>query len=297
MLRHAVFTSLLFCSSIAAARIGPEIAYSTATQVYLVNLDGSGKVQLYRSRSNNYINSVALKPGGGTIAFVENGTLKFIDYNSSGTAVWTTHTIIPNCYRLADVHFAPDGGSVIYRELCANQNTPIKRVAVPTLTTPNPSPTTIASIVENVQDLGPMDQSGSSFIYTDYTGTNVELRRHNLNGADSASPIAATSSPSAQLRYPDISGDGSKILISDSPLDASAYPGTGYTSEIDAVSGASIRSNFVLGRKGNYAPDGVQVVFIAAYSYNEKYIRYIDRDGLPHQIGGSGIYTAVDWGN
>lgn len=297
MTRSLIIAVLLATTGVAAqaqTRVGPEIAYSTATEIYLVNPDGSAKIRLYRSRSNDFISSVALKPGGGTIAFVENWALKFLDYNSTGQLVGTVRTIRPDCYRLADVHYHPDAQSVIYRDLCGG-NGKVKRVAVPLSTTDAPVPTFLFND-SRIQDLGPMAPDGRSFIYTLSTETQMELRRHYVDGtADPVGPLATATT--TQVRYPDISHDGAKILFSDSPLATTAYPGAGFTNEIDSTSGAPVRTNFIPGRWARYAPGDQKIVFIAYKSYNERYLRYLDENNQVKQIGGKGIYVSVDWGD
>ncbi|HVL77283.1 MAG TPA: hypothetical protein VM406_14810 [Noviherbaspirillum sp.] len=292
MFRPLIISVLLATSASAWARIGPEIAYSTQTEVYLVNADGSGKVRLHRSKSNDFISSVALKPGGGTIAFVENWTLKFLDYNSAGQPVGTIRTIRPSCYRLADVHFHPDGNSVLYWEVCGNDGV-VKRVAVPTSANPNPLPETLFTVTD-LQELGHWEPGGNSFLYTVLTPTSIELRRRYTDGtADPANPIASSTH---HIKYPEVSGSGDRILISDSPLAAGAYPGPGYTSEIDS-SGSVVRPNFISGRMGRYAPgNDPRIVFIFQKSYNERYLQYLDGSGQVRRIGGKGVYVSVDWG-
>ena len=295
MKMHFLLGSLLLASAgTAYARTGPEIAYSTATEIYLVNPDGSGKVRLYRSKSNDFISSVALKPGGGTIAFVENWALKFLDYDNSGRVVGTVRTIKPDCYRLADVHYHPDAQSVIYRDLCGGAGK-VKQVAVPASATVTPVPT-VHFNDSRIQDLGPVAPDGQSFVYTIVTETQMELRRHYLDGtADPVAPLATASA--TQVRYPDISHDGARILFSDSAIAAAAWPGPGYTSEIDSMSGTPIRTNFISGRLARYAPGDNRIIFIAYNSYNERYLRYLDASNQVKQIGGRGVYWSVDWGD
>jgi hypothetical protein len=294
MFRPIIIAVLLATSAPALSRVGPEIAYSTATEIYLVNPDGSGKVRLYRSKSNDFISSVALKPGGGTIAFVENWTLKFLDYDNSGRVVGAVRTIRPDCYRLADVHYHPDAQSVIYRDLCGGGGK-VKQVAVPASATSTPVPT-VHFEDSRIQDLGPLASDGRSVVYTIVTATQMELRRHYIDGtADPVDPLATASA--TQIRYPDISHDGARILFSDSAIAAAAWPGPGFTSEIDSTSGAPIRTNFISGRLARYAPGDTRIVFIAYNSYNDRYLRYLDEQNQVKQIGGRGVYWSVDWGD
>jgi hypothetical protein len=296
MFRTLVIAALLATSAPALARIGPEIAFTTSTEVYLINPDGSGKVRLYRSKSNDYISSIALRPDGGQIAIVENWALKFIDYSAAGRVIGTIRTIRPGCVRLADVHYHPDGNSVLYSELCASTRE-VKQVSVPTSANPNPAPTTHLSDPDLI-DIA-WDPSGNSFVYSKLVGNQMELRRHYIDGTPDpidpllVSPAGATD----QVRYPDVSGDGTRILYSSTPMDAGAYPGAGFTSEIDATSGVSIRSNFISGRKARYAPDNLRIVFIVANSFNDKSIRYREANGTIRQVAGRNNYSAVDWGN
>lgn len=296
MLRPLMLATLLVTSAPAFARIGPEVAYATATEVYLINPDGTGKVRLYRSKSNDFISTIALKPGGGLIAIVENWKLKFIEYNAAGQVTGTVRTVAPTCSRLADVHFHPNGGSVLYWELCPT-NKIVKSVAVPTSAAPNPTPTTLFSD-PNLQDLGPWEPAANSFLYATVASDHMELRRHYTDGT--ADPSAAIYSSvigtAEQVRYPDVSSDGARILIASSP-EAAAYPGPGFTSEIDAATGAVLRPNFITGRRANYASDGVRAAFVFANSYNDQYLRYRDGTGQIRQIAGRNHYSAVDWGD
>lgn len=295
MFRYLPIALMLASTAPAAARVGPEIAYSTSTEVYLVNPDGTGKVRLYRSKSNDFISSVALKPGGGALAIVENWALKFISYDAQGRIQGTVRAVKPTCYRLADVSYSADGNSVLYREVCPN-GAVVKQVAVPTAAAPNPVPQTLFSNAA-LQDLGPWEAGGTSFLYTTIAVDHMELRRHFTDGSpDPADPIAVSNPSTDQIRYADASPDGSKILISDSPKDAAAYPSPGFTSEIDAVTGSVIRSN-VTGRDANYAPDSVRFVFIVANSYNDQYLRYLDSTNQVKQIAGRAHYSSVDWGD
>jgi len=295
MLRPILLATLIV-SSPALSRTGPEIAFTTSTEVYLVNPDGSGKVRLYRSKSNDYISSISLKPGGGQVAIVENWALKFIDYDNVGRVTGTVRTIRPTCFRLSDVHYHPNGNSVLYTESC-NSSGAVKQVAIPTSGNPSPAPTTHLSD-PGLADIA-WDPSGNSFVYSKLTGTQMELRRYYVDGT--AQPVAPliVSSPGAtdQIRYPDVSNDGAKILIASSPMDAGAYPGAGLTSEINASNGASIQSNFIGGRKARYAPDNTRVVFIFGTSFIDKYIRYREANGTIRQVAGRDKYSAVDWGN
>lgn len=292
-----IFVFLASAAAAAAqARVGPEIAYSTATEVYLVNADGSGKVRLHRSKSNDFISSIALKPGGGTVAWVENWTLKFLDYDSAGRPAGIVRTIRPVCYRLADVHFHPDAGSVSYQELCPEGRV-VKRIAVPVAANPAPSPTVLFTRA-GLQDLGSWDPSGISFVYSAETATGMELRRFFTDGRADPDGLITTAADqgSLQARAPDVSPDGQRILIAHSPFMAACCPGPGSTSEIDAQSGNPIRPNFITGNKARYAPDGARAIYIHAVSYNERYLRYIDTNGLTKQIGGRAVYWSVDWG-
>lgn len=298
MFRPLMIAMLLVTGSAQAiARTGPEIAYSTATEVYLINHDGSGKVRLHRSKSNDFISSVALRPGGGMVAWVENWTLKFLEYDGAGRPTSVVRTVRPVCYRLADVHFHPDAGAVSYQEICPEGRV-VKRIAVPTAANPNPTPSVLFTHAD-LQDLGSWDPGGLSFVYTSLTATGMELRRHFTDGTtDPTSPITTTAEQnSLQLRSPDVSQDGERILIAHSPFIAACCPGPGSTSEIDAQSGTAIRPHFIAGNKARYAPDGVRAIYIYAVSYNERYLRYIDTDGLPKQIGGKAVYWSVDWGD
>jgi hypothetical protein len=285
MFRSLLMAALLAQGAPLLARTGPEIAYSTSSSVYLVNPNGSGKVQLYRGKGNSFISSVSLKPGGGEIAIVDNWVLKFVDYDSSGRQVGTTRSIASTCFRLADVHYRPDGSSVLYQELCGNDRY-VKQVAVPTVANPSPAPSTLLTS-PYLTDVT-WDADGQGFVYALTTDTQWELRRHHLAGGDDL--IAARAQP--QFRFPDVANSGATLVISDSPLGTAS----GFTSEIDAQNGTSIRSNFVAGQMARYSPDDTRVLFIAKQG-SGSYLRIKEPTNLQTQIGGRDSYSSVDWGN
>lgn len=284
----ATLFSTVVISTQAVAGVGPEIAYSTQTEVYLINPDGSGKVRLYRSKSNNFISSVSLKPGGGQIAFVEDWVVKVLDFDALGRPVGSVRSIAPACYRLSNVRYHPDGHSVLFQEGCGDKSE-IKRSAIPSATDPKPAATVL--FTENSSDDNLLESAwssdGSSVVYSMVTATQYELRRRTLGGTDDL--LFARSRE--QIRYPDVSPDGTKILISNYALGTSL--GVGYTSEFNTQEG-SLGPNFK-GQYARYEPNGSRIVFIDHETYNARYLRYREQNGLTKQIGGKASYGSVDW--
>jgi Tol biopolymer transport system component len=284
----AILVSTVAIAAPAAADVGPKIAYSTQTEVYLINPDGSGKVRLHRSRSNDFISSVSLRPGGGQIAFVENWAVKFIDFDVAGRPVGPIRTIGPSCYRLYNVRYHPDGNSVLFHELCGDKSE-IKQSAVPSAAVPKPVANVLFtenSSADYLQESA-WDPSGSSIVYSISTATQYELRRLSLGGSDDLL-FARTGE---QIRYPDVSPDGTRILISNYALGTSL--GVGYTSELSIQDG-SLSPNFK-GQYARYEPNGTRILFIDYQTYNARYLRYRDSNGLPGQIGGKAVYWSIDW--
>ncbi len=291
MLRPMIIAAALLATAAAAeARVGPEIAYSTGSEVYLVNPDGSGKVRIYRGKGNNFISSVSLRKDGGAAAFVENWVVKFINFTSTGLQQGTVRSI-PTCYRSADVNYRPDGQSVVYQELCGSGRS-IKLITVPSDANPNPVPQTLVSNPD-VIDVGGWDSAGASFVYTISNAVGWEVRRHFVGGADVL--VTSVASPGPQLRFPAISPDGSRVIASDWN-GSNAISGTGYIDEFDSSSGAVLRSNFVAGQRADYSPTDGRILFMAKDGRSQ-YLRYLDTNGLTKQIGGSGTFNDVDWGD
>lgn len=276
----------------AQARTGPEIAYAAGSEIYLVNPDGSGKVRIYRGKGGSFISSVSLRKDGGGAAFVENWIVKFVNFTSTGQLQGAVRSI-PTCYRSADVNYRPDRLAVVYQESCGSSRS-IKLVAVPSDANPNPVPQTLV-INPYVIDVGGWDAAGASFVYTLSNEVGWELRRHFVGGGDVL--VASASSPGPQLRYPAISADGSRVLASDWN-GSYAIAGTGYVDEFDSSSGASLRSNFITGQRADYSPyAGDARVLFTIKEGRSQYLRYLDTDGLPKQIGGSGTFNDIDWGD
>lgn len=284
----ATLLSTAVMATPAAADVGPKIAYSTQTEIYLINPNGSGKVRLHRSRSNDFISSVSLRPNGGQIAFVENWVVKFMDFDASGRPVGSIRAIKPSCFRLANVRYHPNGESVLFQEYCGDKSE-IKQSAVPSAS--NPEPVATVWFMENSSAEGlfesAWDPSGSSIVYSRWGPNQSELRRLTLGGSDDLL-FARTSE---QIRYPDVSPDGTRILISNYALATTL--GVGYTSEFNTQDG-SLGPNFK-GQYARYEPNGSRVVFIDYETYNARYLRYRNPDGSPGQIGGKAVYWSVDW--
>jgi hypothetical protein len=290
MFRPMIFAAALLATAAAAeARVGPEIAYSTGSEINLVNPDGSGKVRIYRGKGNNFISSVSLRKDGGAAAFVENWVVKFINFTNTGLQQGTVRSI-PTCYRSADVNYRPDGQSVVYQELCGSGKS-IKLIAVPTDANPNPVPQTLISNAD-VIDVGGWDSAGASFVYTVSNAVGWELRRHFVDGADVL--VTSAASPGPQLRFPALSPDGTRVIASDWN-GSNAISGTGYIDEFDSTSGAAVRSNVIPGQRADYSPTDGRILFMAKDGRSQ-YLRYLDTNGLTKQIGGSGTFNDIDWG-
>ena len=290
MFRTMIFAAALLATTAAAeARVGPEIAYSTGSEIFLVNPDGSGKVRIYRGKGSNFISSVSLRKDGGGAAFVENWVVKFINFTSTGQQQGTVRSI-PTCYRSADVNYRPDRQSVVYQELCGSGRS-IKLIEVPSDANPNPVPQTLISNPDII-DVGGWDSDGASFVYTIANGVGWEVRRHFVGGADVL--VASAASPGPQLRFPAISPDGLRVIASDWN-GSNAISGTGYIDEYDLSSGAALRSNFITGQRADYSPADGRILFMAKDGRSQ-YLRYLDTNGLTKQIGGSGTFHDIDWG-
>jgi hypothetical protein len=291
-MRIILGAALLASSGPALARVGPEIAYSSGSEIYLVNPDGSGKVRIYRGKGNSFISSVSLVKDGGGAAFVENWVVKFVSFTSTGQQVGAVRSI-PTCYRSADVNYRPDRQSVVYQELCGSGRS-IKLVAVPSDANPNPVPETLVSNPDII-DVGGWDGAGASFVYTLSNAAGWELRRHFVGGGDVL--VASASSPGPQLRYPAISPDGLRVIAADWN-GSNAIAGTGYIDEYDSSSGAPVRSNFITGQRADYSPySGDARILFTVKEGRSQYLRYLDSDGLTKQIGGSGTFNDIDWGD
>lgn len=281
---------LLTATAPALARVGPEIAYSTGREIHLISPSGAGKVSIYQNKGNSFVSSVSLKTDGGAAAFVDNWVVKFISFTASGQRIGPVRSI-PTCYRSSDVNYRPGADAVIYHELCGQDHF-IKLVAVPSDANPTPAPQLLVSN-RYIVDVGSWDAAGASFVYTVSDEIGWEIRRRFLSGEDVR--VVAKSSPGPQLRHPSISPDGSKVLASDWN-GTSKLADTGYVDEYSTASGSSVRSNFIPGQRADYAPLDSRVIFIEKES-RAQYLRYLDTDGLTKQIGGSGIFSDVDWGD
>lgn len=106
-------------STAGTATIGPPIAYSTTSTIYLVNPDGTGLRSLYTAPRKLSVNSLDLKAGGGEVAFIENYRLKILAYDNNGLPVGAARAISIPCGTILAVDHHPSDGSVIARDGCS----------------------------------------------------------------------------------------------------------------------------------------------------------------------------------
>ena len=293
MFRSLIICALVATATPAAARVGPEIAYTINNEIYLINPGGSGKVRIYRGKGSGFIDSVSLKKDGGAIAFVDNWVLKFMSYTATGAQSGAIYSL-PGCYRQANVQYHPDGNSVIYSELC-NGTTYVRQVAIPTAANPKPVPQTLFDNPAII-DLGNFDASGTSFVYSISNATAWEIRRHYLTGADEVVVGKPASGP--QMRDPSISHSGTRVIAAHWHSN-SGPAGTNYSSEYDVGTGTVARSNFITGQIGDYAPDDVRIAYRTTEG-KTTYLQYLDNTGIPRRItSGSGFaaFNDIDWGD
>ena len=123
MIRMTLALAGLLSSAAAAQSVGgPEIAFVKATakgdEIHFINPDATGLTKFYpvgRGASSGKIERIAVRPGGGEIAWVEdNLKVKIQAHDSMGRPVGTARqvTIANNCVQ-GDLDYHPDGRLLI----------------------------------------------------------------------------------------------------------------------------------------------------------------------------------------
>lgn len=107
--------ALGLASSIEAQTFDPKVAYTRAggnsTSLVLANEDGSGAVSVYTSKKA--LGPIDFRPGGGQIAFAEQGFLKVLNYTPTATGV-SVGSVVSLQTTDTRPDYSPDGSSLIY---------------------------------------------------------------------------------------------------------------------------------------------------------------------------------------
>jgi len=111
---------ILLASALPAFGQALPIAYTklagSAWEIYLVRPDGTGTTRLYRAPNKVGIGFIDLKPGGGEIAYRENG-LRVLSYSAAGVASLPAATLDP-CF-VEGIDWHPSDGSILYSAACS----------------------------------------------------------------------------------------------------------------------------------------------------------------------------------
>ena len=267
----------LFAGTSAIAQIGPEIAYAKESgsgfDIYLVNSNGSGLVQLYRGAAKKGISHLDIKPGGGEIAFMEGTVLKTLRYDNNGVALGPP-TIIESTCMAGTMDYSPDGTSLLYAASCAGSGQ-IKRFPG------SSTPLVVTGILSSVR----WTRDGSSFIYNTSTASAPGVHFYHKRTLTGSTDVILF-----QTNYGgwiDVGRVGDTILHTN---------GQSYTSEYSTIDGSLIgQANFITGTDGHYSPTDDRILYRSPHVASGVYLMIRQNSGAVSRLTGKGGYSGKDW--
>jgi hypothetical protein len=285
MIRSLTIAALLATTATAQAQTvgGPSIAYvkvaGTASEIYLVNPDGSGSKKLYTAARKAGIGSIDLKPGGGELAFIERsgatGALKIISFDAQGNATSAPRSLATGC--VPDyVDYHPSDALLLVTAVCGST------IGVGTIGTDGsgfalahqgPTQTTWYGQARWLAD--------GTYVYLRAVSASAnQLCRNACEGSD-----LIFSSPT--ITRVDVARTRSDRALVDQ--------GTPYVGELDFTTATIIFS--LQGTDGHYSPDDQRILFKTPHAASGDYLHIRNADGSIFRLTGKGDYGAKDWRN
>jgi hypothetical protein len=274
----AAFTWLTALASPAAAVIGPPIAYSTPSTIYLVNPDGTGRSTLYTAPRKTSITMLDLKPGGGELAIVEAYKLKVLNYDERGLPVGSARTIAIPCGTILVVDHHPTDGSIIAADGCTPNH--IWRIA-PGATAADPQPL----VTSQAMIASPRWSSDGSRIYYETVGGIIAF--------DVSSGTSTTIN--SDWGFWDVTRTGDRLILEGSGGPTNLPNGT---NAIFDVPSRTTTPGCTLAQTFRFGPGDVQMAYRTVPNHGASYVMVQNADcsGAPFRLTGkAGLYPGLDW--
>jgi hypothetical protein len=272
LIKTAAVLCLGILAAPASAVIGPQIAYSTASTIFLVNPDGTGQTTLYTAPRKASISWVDLKAGGGEVAFIENYKLKILSYDDRGLPVGSARTVSFACGTILVVDHHPSDGSVIVKDGCTPQH--FWRVGAGA-SSADPQP-----LLTSSHALGGVVWSadGSRIYYEDLDGI------HALDPSTGQAPVVSTSGSPW-----DVTRTGDRLILSTT---ANNYI-------IHDLTTGTITDGCTQAQTVRYGNNDTQMAYRSPVAHGGGVyvlVHNADCSGAPFRITGkAGAYPGLDW--
>src|SRR3954454_11047341 len=179
-MKHPLCWLAMTLSSVAAtANAAPPVAYvkagaGNASEVWLIQPDGSGALRVYRGPSKVSISDLDVRPGGGQLAFIEGITaIKVVTYNSAGVQQRVDVVPQPTGCRNAGLDFKADG-ELLFGQSCDGGNS--RNIDIWDGSAVRTVIGNLATQATKVRWL----RDGSGFLWATATATGVEVHRSDL---------------------------------------------------------------------------------------------------------------------
>ena len=282
-MRFAFLTlaALMASASGIAAGTGPEIGYSKSSpkgdSIYLVDPDGTAQTKLYQAPGTRgapgQISELALRPGGGEAAFVQDfGKLLILSYDDRGQAVGTPVRITvgdhsPPC-AITDIDYRSDGTLLISACNAAY------------IRAPGESTATFLFAANDLIALRWMRDG--SILFDDSEGTGRVLKRRASNGT------ITTVGPHSYFNLHIGMARGS---------DRAAISDTASFKVIDLTTGSTADGCKSAGQV-NFSPADTEILYRSSGSTTQSSILFVqkaDCSGQPFRLAIKGGYRAITW--
>ena len=267
-------------------------AEGSGATIYLTNESGSQTVKLYSTPAKTTIGSMDLKPNGGEIAFIERKSgapwgIKVLTFNSVGLPGGTPRALkTPDgsrpCYP-DSLDYHPTEPVLIFSDVC-NQVMNIARIGTDgsgyQMLQQSPAPPPNEWWFSSPRWL----KDGVSYVYA---------RAVNASGQQLCRDACETPLWSGyQVGRMDVGRITNRVLF-----DA----GGNFISELDADTGAILRSNLITGFGGHYAPDApanpddIRILYATPREAKGNYLQIRNGNGTHTRITPKGDYATSDW--
>lgn len=276
----AGLAALLF-STAASSGVGPEIAIakqvSNASEIDLINPDGTGFAVLYRSPQKKTLNSLDLRPGGGEIAFTLSYQLKILQFDDRGVAVGSPRAIPTACPVLA-LDYHPTNGSLLFTSKCSGAGAKVYRLQSGA-SMPDPTPLLTDPVTFGVVR---WSADGTKIYHLDSATTGMFAFNVGTGQTD-----VVQSAEIGDLN--DVTRTGDRLIQTTSPS------GTYY---IYDVANHTTTSGFCRGAALiRFGASDTKMLFRIPAGQTGYYVMVQNSDcsGSASQLTGSGAYNAIDW--
>jgi len=204
---------MTFASLAATSNAAPPIAYAkvgagNASEIWLVQPDGSGALRVYRGPSKVSVSDLDVRPGGGQIAFIEGITaIKVVTYNSAGVQQRVEIVPQPTGCRNAGLDFKADG-ELLFGQSCSGGTSRNVNIW---------DGSAVSTVIGNLDSQASKVRwlrDGSGFLWETATASGLDVRKSDLGNPSSWTVIWHIPYPTNTIAYFDVAHQSDAMLVS-----------------------------------------------------------------------------------